>query len=182
MRRAPQAMTVFWSFAGTLLVGGIVSRTAFGPDESLGGHILTSILVGIMTCVFGVVYWESLKVQFRRIGFDCRAAWIGLAMTQVFLLLSIKRGTNFPAGLSLDSPVPENWGEALALQGLIKGYVRCEIYDTSGLFLYDTEVRVKGLQTARETAAFIRLPQGVTSPEQILVRKPTRTGRIVFTH
>lgn len=99
-----------------------------------------------------------------------------------FLTLSIKRGTNYPAGLSLDSAPPATWREALALQGLIKGYVRCEIYDASGLFLYDAEVRIKGLRIAQETPAFIPLPKGVTRPEQILYKKPTRPGLIVFTY
>ncbi|MFT4589580.1 MAG: hypothetical protein ACI9VS_004205 [Candidatus Binatia bacterium] len=99
-----------------------------------------------------------------------------------FLTLSIKRGTRYPTTVPLDDAPPSTWREALALQGLIKGYVRCEVYDASGTFLYDAEVRVKGLHIAKETAAFIPLPQGVTSPEQILYKKPRRPGLIVFTY
>jgi len=99
-----------------------------------------------------------------------------------FLTLSISRGTNFPPTLSLDSAPPATWGEALALQNLIKGYVRCEVYDASGLFLYDAEVRVKGLHIAEEISAFIPLPQGAASPEQILYQKPRRPGIIIFAY
>lgn len=99
-----------------------------------------------------------------------------------FLTLSVKRGTNYPASVSLDSAPPATWREALALQGLIKGYVRCEIYDADGLFLYDAEVRIKGLRIARETPAFVPLPQGAASPEQILYKKPARPALILFTY
>lgn len=154
--------------------------------------ILQLILPGGLGGLFSRAKQSALPAKAEEIQVDASAYRgyftaepVGVATARngsQFLTLSIQRGTNYPTSLSLDSAPPATWREALALQGLIKGYVRCEVYDAAGLFLYDAEVRIKGLRIAQETPAFIPLPQGVTSPEQILYKKPTRPGLIVFTY
>lgn len=87
-KRAPQAMRVFWAFAVTIFISALVSFSAFGEGQNLGGYVVSSILVALTTCVLSVLYWESLKVQFCRIGFNHSAAWIGLALLPLALIIN----------------------------------------------------------------------------------------------
>jgi len=79
--RAPQAITVYFCFLGALLITAVLSAGIF-PDEDdfEKADLFGTIVLAVLTVVFAGIYWDALKVQLKRIGFDHGAAYIGLAI------------------------------------------------------------------------------------------------------
>lgn len=67
-KRAPQAMVLFWTYFSTLIVVAIASILLFGFDRPRDAMIFDSVILGIVTLVFAIRYWDSLKAQFARLG------------------------------------------------------------------------------------------------------------------
>ncbi len=86
---APNVMTLFWTYL-VVLVGGAILLQLLAGGQTVGVHIM--IMDGLLlvtTVFFAVFYWDSLKQQLARIGFDHWAAWVGL------LLLAPLLGLNY---------------------------------------------------------------------------------------
>lgn len=81
-RKAPQALTLFWTFAAVIVFVGIACNTLLRGDDA-SNALLTMIVVSlalvITVSVFAAMHWRSLTVQFRRLGFGRWQAWAGLA-------------------------------------------------------------------------------------------------------
>lgn len=115
-KRAPQAMRVFWSFAAALLLGALISFSLFGEDPRLGGYVVSSIMVFLTTCVLSVLYWESLKVQFGRVGFNHSAAWMGLALLPLALLVNYGYHHLFLQNLAEDASALDQFKEIFPIR------------------------------------------------------------------
>ncbi len=78
-RKAPRVWTVFWTYVAVLVGVAIVGRLfqESRPDLQL---YLNDLAVFVTTCIFAAIYWPSMVVQFRRIGFNHPAAYWGLLM------------------------------------------------------------------------------------------------------
>ncbi len=77
---APKVMTLFWTYFAVILFGSI-GLMLFTGGERLGVHVMIMDgLLLITTVYFGVYYWPSLREQFKRVGFDHWAAWVGLIL------------------------------------------------------------------------------------------------------
>ena len=77
-RRAPQAITLFWAYAAVILASGVFCEVFFQEKDRALTLVLQTVAMFVTTCIFASMYWKSLDVQFKRIGFDHPAAWIGL--------------------------------------------------------------------------------------------------------
>lgn len=77
---APHAIKLFWNYAAVLLVLAIVCFVAFEEEDRVLALVIQTTGLFITTCVYAVVHWKSLAVQFKTVGFNKPAAWIGLAI------------------------------------------------------------------------------------------------------
>lgn len=76
---APNVATLFWTYAIVIVVGSVVLGAFSGG--SLGAHVvIMNALLIVTTTFFAVFYWDSLKQQLGRVGFDHWAAWVGLLL------------------------------------------------------------------------------------------------------
>ena len=85
-KKAPMVWTLFFTYLGVCVAGAVgwalISHARGGEDpaEHMGTFLIVlSALMFITTCVFSTVYWRSLVVQFKRIGFLHWGAYAGLA-------------------------------------------------------------------------------------------------------
>jgi membrane protease YdiL (CAAX protease family) len=85
---APKVSTLFWSYFAVIVGMGFILFSVAG-GEQLGIHIiLTDAALLITTVYFAVHYWPSLSQQFKRLGFDHWAAWVGLVLLVPLLALN----------------------------------------------------------------------------------------------
>lgn len=68
-KKAPQVWTLFFTYMGVLIASAILGLLIFGKDQEGMQMLLGSVLLFITTLVFGGMYWKSLAVQLKRIGF-----------------------------------------------------------------------------------------------------------------
>ena len=85
---APQVWTLFFSFAGALVLAIIVSLFLGGRDDRSVSFLVGSLILFVTTSIFAGLHWRSLAVQFRNIGFNKPAAWIGLGLLAPCLALN----------------------------------------------------------------------------------------------
>jgi uncharacterized protein len=78
-RKAPHVATLFWSYFATVLGGAIAAELLFHNDRPDLQLMLQLTAVLITTCIFGVMFWPSLKMQLQQPGFIHKEAWIALA-------------------------------------------------------------------------------------------------------
>ena len=77
---APAVGTLFWTYLA-VLVGGSLALLLLTDGEAIGLHVMImDALLLVTTVFFGVFYWDSLKQQLKRFGFDHWAAWVGLLL------------------------------------------------------------------------------------------------------
>jgi hypothetical protein len=78
------------------------------------------------------------------------------------LVLTLKRGNGFPLSADdYDRMLAEAGGSLarrLALEALVRGYVRCELFDGEGKFLSAAEIRVASLRDRESVEVSIPLP------------------------
>jgi membrane protease YdiL (CAAX protease family) len=86
--RAPAAMRVFWTYFAVVLGSAVVAAYAFDPADIGGRLILGTVAIAVTTCIVAAIYWRSLAVQLKRVGFDSPWAWFGLAMLMPMLGLN----------------------------------------------------------------------------------------------
>jgi len=77
---APQAIAMFWNYAAVLVGLGVVYYIFFQEEDPLLVRIINTAALSTITCVYAVIHWKSLAVQFKRFGFNKPGAWIGLAI------------------------------------------------------------------------------------------------------
>jgi membrane protease YdiL (CAAX protease family) len=87
-RKAPHVATVFWTYFTTVFAGAIVGYLLFREERPDLQILLQSASMLLVTCVFGVMFWASLQVQFRQPGFLHRAAYVGLAALPPLLVVN----------------------------------------------------------------------------------------------
>ncbi|MCH2059032.1 MAG: hypothetical protein MK183_00270 [Verrucomicrobiales bacterium] len=81
------------------------------------------------------------------------------------LVVEVRKGELWPGDIANHGArVPEGmeWRTLLAVQSLRRGYVRCEIFDKAGKFIYSADLRTGGLLEPEREAikAVIPLPRG----------------------
>lgn len=107
-RKAPHVATVFWTYFTTVVCGAIVGYVLFQEDRPDLQLLLQSVCMLIVTCVFAVIFWPSLRVQLRQPGFLHPAAYAGLAILAPLLTINYLY-TRFLMGV-LDAEDLAPWG------------------------------------------------------------------------
>lgn len=87
-RKAPGAAPLFWTYFAVLVGGAVFSQLTFEQQRFDLQLLLQDVLLLLTTCVFTVLYWPTLRVQFGRLGFDRPAAWLAMAALGPLLLLN----------------------------------------------------------------------------------------------
>jgi len=77
-RKAPQAVTLFWVYAGVIVFVGLLTHALFQEEDAWLALVFQSSALLITTCVFAAQHWRSLRVQFARIGFQRWEALVGV--------------------------------------------------------------------------------------------------------
>lgn len=88
------------------------------------------------------------------------------------LKMTLVRGPEFPAdrkALEKMIAAESDAGKRLAMEALLRGYIRVEMYDKEGKYYHHAELRIADLFRQPKLPALIQLHQ------------KTRTGRVVFT-
>jgi len=88
-RKAPKVWVVFWTYAVVLLVGVIFHALIEGENDVLYTLIFMSAVMVGTTLVFEVIYWRSLVVQLKQVGFNRAAGWLGLLLLGALLPLNL---------------------------------------------------------------------------------------------
>lgn len=86
--KAPGVAPLFWTYFAVVLGAAIFSFVLFRerrPDLQL---FLNDVAILVTTAAFALVYWRSLAVQLKRIGFDHAAAFLALALLPVALAVN----------------------------------------------------------------------------------------------
>ncbi|MCH2059034.1 MAG: CPBP family glutamic-type intramembrane protease [Verrucomicrobiales bacterium] len=86
--RAPQALNLFLWFIGVLIALQVAVAVIFDSGQSLEAEIFKAVVLAIPTVIFSVIYFDALKVQFCRIGFDCSAAYVSLLILVPTLIVN----------------------------------------------------------------------------------------------
>jgi membrane protease YdiL (CAAX protease family) len=77
---APNVKTLLLSYLAVIVGMSVILGTVAG-GQHMGVHVLLMDVVLLVTTVyFSVHYWPSLVQQFKRLGFDHWAAWVGLLL------------------------------------------------------------------------------------------------------
>jgi membrane protease YdiL (CAAX protease family) len=115
-RKVPQIKTLFWTYFGVLLgcavLGLLLSYGAVGETSEPNIILIIALQeVGLIvtTIIFTVLYWRSLAVQFKRLGFLKPA--FGVALPALAGLLVINYGYHS----WLESLVPDDGGTGLVV-------------------------------------------------------------------
>lgn len=87
-RKAPQVSPVFWTYFAVVVGTAVLCWVLFGEGRSHFALFFQSAAIFVTTCMFAVMYWASLKVQFKRLGFSHPAAWMGLACLAPLLVIN----------------------------------------------------------------------------------------------
>ena len=88
-RKAPRVWTLFWAYFSSIVVPAILAIAIYQENYMALYMILAAIAFAGTTCVFAVLHWRSLAVQFKRFGFFNRYAWLGLLGLVGLLLLNL---------------------------------------------------------------------------------------------
>jgi len=86
------------------------------------------------------------------------------------LVLTVTRGPRFPrepAQAEALAKQATTMAQRLALEAIVRGYVRVELFDAEGKFLQFTFVRIRGLATKPTVA--IRLPLAPLNPRRVVL-------------
>ncbi len=78
-KKTPQVINIFWTYFGVLLFSFIAAHIIFGEDRSEFRLLFEVAALAVTTCVVGVLHWQSLAPQFKKVGFFQREAWMALA-------------------------------------------------------------------------------------------------------
>ena len=143
-RRAPSALRVFWTYFAVVLGSAIIDETAFHADDLGARLIFGTVAIGLTTCIVAAIYWRSLAVQLKRVGFASPSAWIGLAALAPLLGINYLYQMRFLhwAGAQfapLGDPNWSQWGlitvfcllpavsEELAFRGLLQHWLQAAL-------------------------------------------------------
>lgn len=87
--KAPNVWRVFWAYA-IVLFFVLIFQSLMGFDETGRNYALIMASGGMIvtTFVVGIIYWPSLAVQFKRLGFLNIYAWYGVLMCAGMLLVN----------------------------------------------------------------------------------------------
>jgi uncharacterized protein len=142
-RKAPAAMQVFWTYFAVVLGAGIVGQFAFDPSDISSRIILGTVAIAVTTCIVAAIYWRSLAVQLKRVGFDSPWAYAGLGLLAPLLGLNYLYHVVFVQSLGhvdlMRTPQWSQWGlitvfcvfpaisEELAFRGLLQHWIQAAL-------------------------------------------------------
>ena len=116
-RDVPNVWRVFWTYAIVLLVVGVGSHMTFDRGEGrFYTLIFSTTAVLLTTIVFEVVFWRSLVVQFKQLGFLKAEAWIGLLLLAIALVFSYGYNS-FLVSLGVEIHPSQSWLDENGLNG-----------------------------------------------------------------
>jgi membrane protease YdiL (CAAX protease family) len=87
-RKAPGAARLFWAYFSVVVGGGVFALVMFQEDRPDLRMLLQQALIFIVTCVFAILHWPTLRVQLARFGFDKIETWIALLLLCPLLLVN----------------------------------------------------------------------------------------------
>lgn len=87
-RRAPQAMTVFWTYAVVLFVGSVVVLLTTGDRNVLAQFVVMDVLMLLTTLVLAFKHGRALLPQLRQPGFTHWAGVVGVLAVAPLLALN----------------------------------------------------------------------------------------------
>ncbi len=87
-KKAPHVATLFWTYFAVVVGAAVIGFVLFRADEPALMLVLQAGCLFITTCIFAVRHWPSLVVQFKRFGFQHRAALVGFLVLPVLLLIN----------------------------------------------------------------------------------------------
>jgi membrane protease YdiL (CAAX protease family) len=105
-RKAPYASTLFWTFFATIVASAIVTELMFQEDRP---DLKLFVQIGalfVTTCAFAVRFWTSLVSQFKRVGFDHPAAYVGLVLLVPTLVVNYAYTTILTRALRVENAMP----------------------------------------------------------------------------
>ncbi len=112
--KVPNVWVVFWSFAIVVFIVGLLNHLLFEKDDFKYAIILNSILIFLTTFVYEIVFWRSLVVQLKKTGFDTMAAWVGLLLLFIIIIINISYHSLI---LKIDNGLTENLMDKIDLRG-----------------------------------------------------------------
>jgi len=118
-----------------------------------------------ITASFVPIRGENVRIDLGSLGGYIEAAGTEVDSTRRLLRVTLARGARFPADIAavearLAAP-DVKLGERLALESLVRGYARCELFDGEGVYLGNQQARLKPLWAAPSTEAAFAIPDGV---------------------
>lgn len=78
--KAPGVTTLFWSYFSVVVGCAFFTHFFFRERRPELELFVGDSAIFMVTCVFASIYWQSLFVQFKQIGFNHLAAYIGLVL------------------------------------------------------------------------------------------------------
>jgi membrane protease YdiL (CAAX protease family) len=142
-RKAPAAMRVFWTYFAVVVGSAIAGAIAFDSRDIGSRLILSTVAIAVTTCIVASIYWRSLAVQLKRVGFDSPWAYAGLGLLAPLLGLNYLYHVVFVQSLGhvdlLRTPQWSQWGlitvfcifpaisEELAFRGLLQHWIQAAL-------------------------------------------------------
>ncbi len=77
-KKAPHVAPLFWTYFAVIVTTGVICYVFLKDSHPYIGLLFRTVSLFVTTCVFTALYWPSLVVQFKRIGFFRPAALLGI--------------------------------------------------------------------------------------------------------
>lgn len=79
--RAPQALNLYVVFLGVLVLTAILSEVMFDTEAQFEkAELFRTGVLALLTVIYSAVYWDALRMQLARIGFDKPVAYLSLVL------------------------------------------------------------------------------------------------------
>ena len=105
-KKAPRVAPLFWTYFAVVVAAAVINLVFFEDTRPDLGLILQSALLFVTTCIFAVLYWPSLVVQFKHFGFLKPAAFVGILSLVPLLAINYTYHDWLIRGLGLEYNSP----------------------------------------------------------------------------
>jgi len=86
--KAPSAAPLFWTYFSVIVFGSIFAQVFFKKDRPDLVLFFLSGAIFLTTIIFSTLYWRSLVMQFKRLGFDRLEGWLALLILAPMLAVN----------------------------------------------------------------------------------------------
>ena len=107
--KAPHAKNLFLTYLVLLVITGVAGALLRGVIGTTGVLVMQTLALFITMCVFAMMHWPSLAVQFRRFGFANAWAWVSLGALVPMLAINYVYHSWVMRDIGMD--MPEVWSD-----------------------------------------------------------------------